>query len=306
MLIDANNMAHRARYAYNLSWQGHDTSVTYGFMRMLIALIKRYHPSSVMVCWDGGVPGYRKRLVPTYKAGRSRADDPTWPAFLIQLDELYDKLPYTGVLQVRRKGIEADDLIAHAAILAEDSVVIVTADDDMYQCINDNVSVLKPGKADRLIDYETFLEDYGFEPSWYVAYKTLQGDNSDNISGVQGIGPKTAQKLIISGDVMSNVPVHLEDRFNQFINSGAYNAAYTAIDLSSDLAGARLTLIRALDEWKAYSKNIIYKWCFNRGFTSLIETSSLGATFGGLSRPRLCISRGQYPLMWDHERCGYG
>jgi DNA polymerase-1 len=304
LIVDGNNMAHRARHAYQLSYLGKDTGVMYGVMRMLMTLLGKYRPSGVIFCWDGGRPAFRKRLVPAYKAGRSKADDPTWAAFILQLNELEKMLPHTGVLQVKRVGIEADDLMAHASVMVEDEAVIVSSDDDLMQCIMDGVSVLKPGKKNVMYTEELYLEKYGFHPVWHVLYKVLQGDGSDNIPGVPGIGPKTAMKLCQVGGkgILSACPRHLIGNLEEFIQSGAYNAAYTVIDLKDDMAGARFTLVRALENWRRYSKRRIYDWCFSNGFASILESGSLGVTFGSLRAPVFDVEGMRCPVIWDAER----
>lgn len=304
LLIDGTNMAHRARHAYQLSYRGRDTSVTYGVMRMLMALVKKHKPVGVVFAWDGGTPGFRRRLVPTYKTNRKRDDtDPSWISFLSQLNELERILPSTGVLQVRRRGIEADDLIAQAAIMAVDDCLIISNDDDLLQCVDEGVSVLKPGKKDVVYDIDNFEELVGYPVYQFVAAKVLQGDSSDNIPGVHGIGPKTAQK-IFSGPhgnaSIANLTGRLRERTMEFIEDGKYNASYTAIDLSEDRTGARRVLLEA--EWQPYDNKAVMSWCIKYGFTSIIEAGSLGLLFGPMKKPVFDAEELRVPRVWDYGR----
>jgi DNA polymerase-1 len=166
---------------------------------MLQSLITNYKPHSVVLCWDGGTPDFRKALVPSYKANRGKdRDELEYLDFMCQLQELWRILSQFGILQIKRKGIEADDLLYHASRLLDGDAIIVTADEDLLQAVTDQVSVFKPGKKEQLITPDTMeipVEDF-------VEYKTLQGDSSDNIPGVNGVGPKTAQKISCEGGIL--------------------------------------------------------------------------------------------------------
>jgi len=297
LIIDANNLAYRARYAYNLSYKGKDTSVTYGVMRMLMSLMKKFKPDACMMAWDGGTPGFRKRLVPSYKATRKgREDDPTWPEFLSQLQELENILPCTGVLQVRRIGIEADDLMAQAARMSLSESIIVTTDGDLLQCITAYTSVYSPSR-DVLYTHDNFEELIGYPVHQHIICKALQGDSSDNIAGAVGVGPKTALKILNGNE--NRIPKSTQERLKAFRESGNYEAAYTAMDLNYDVVGARYVLLNA--KWQGYDKRL-YQWCMKCGFVSLIEAGSFGVIFGGLRQP-LFDDKLRMPRVWDYNRC---
>ena len=299
LIIDGTNLAHRARHAYNLSYRGKDTSATYGVMRMLVALVKNYDPDSVVFAWDGGTPGFRRRLVPEYKSKRKHDEDPTWLEFLAQLDELEKILPYTGVLQVRRRGIEADDIMAHAAQMLVGDSLIITTDDDLLQCVDGTTSVFKPGKKDTIYRKSNFEDEVGWPPYKHVLSKVLQGDSSDNINGVFGIGPKTVAKLLKAKNVLDAARPKMRTRIEEFIEDGSYAKAYSVIDLSPDRAGARLALLRA--KWHRPHVKRLYKWCIDRGFISIIEQESL-TVFGSLREPRFDDTLRRTPLVWDYRR----
>jgi len=300
LIIDGTNLAHRARHAYDLSYRGKDTSTTYGVMRMLAALVRNYNPSSVVFAWDGGTPGFRRRLVPEYKSKRKHEEDPTWLEFLAQLGELEKILPYTGVLQVKRRGIEADDIMAHAAQMLTGDNLIITTDDDLLQCVDDATSVFKPGgKKGTIYRMSNFEDKVGWPPFKFVLSKVLQGDSSDNIKGVFGIGPKTAHKLLQHDNVLEAASPKLRDRIEKFIEDGSYVKAYGAIDLSHDRAGARLTILRS--KWHPAHVKRLYKWCIDRGFVSIIEQESL-SVFGRLREPQFDKLLRRTPLVWDYGR----
>lgn len=298
LIIDGNNMAHRAHYAYNLSFRGHDVSAIYGTVRMIQALIRQFKPQAVIICWDGGIPNYRKRLIPAYKGTRKRDQDPSRQDFVWQLQELQRIVPYFGILQVRRIGLEADDLMYQASIMLCDThPIIVTSDEDLLQALSPTVSVYKPGKQNTLIEYEDHQMDFVGEE--FVEWKALQGDSSDNIKGVMGVGPKTATKIL---DGIS-ISERLQAKVDEYYASGAFDNAYDCIDLSCDRSGARYAILDAVH--RPFDRVETIQWCIQYGFTSLMETHSLGMTFGKLKEPKFDIDGLGIPRVWDYKRYPY-
>lgn len=198
LLIDAKNLAYRAKYTFQRSHRGQDVSVIYGFLTVLLSYVERYAPSSVIVCWDGGIPADRMKLVPQYKANRHKNNDPLeLEEFQRQQDALVRIIPSIGMINVLQKGMEADDLLFHASRILEGECIIVSTDGDMLQAITPDgrVQVFNP-LVDKMINWSNFQENIGVQPEQYVDYKTLMGDKSDNISGVPGIGEAFAKELL--------------------------------------------------------------------------------------------------------------
>lgn len=138
LLFDANNLAYRCRYAYDLSHNGEDVSVLFGFLKVLSSTIRKFGDVKVVVaCWDGGVPAYRKEAQPEYKASRDHSDDETYRDFVRQVRILHNFLPKLGVSSVRKRNCEADDLIAKAAKVFHGDYlkIIVSSDKDLLQCV---------------------------------------------------------------------------------------------------------------------------------------------------------------------------
>lgn len=154
------------------------------------------------ICWDSK-KSIRKELFPEYKANRKAEDD-----FSPEEWEQYNKakditrktiLPYIGIVNnFRQSGYEADDLIAKAVDNSHENI-IVSNDRDLYQLLADNgartCSIYHPLKK-KLYTFQDFSEEFGIEVWEYVNYKALQGDSSDNIPGLKGIGPKKAKQII--------------------------------------------------------------------------------------------------------------
>lgn len=302
LVIDASNMGHRARYSYSLSNRGRDTSVTYGVLRMTMAAIKEVRPSSVLMCFDGGSPRFRTVACPTYKINRKHGgeEDPTYVEFVRQMNELQRMLPYFGIMAVRRLGIEADDLMYHAAEMLDESV-LVTNDDDLLQAVNDKTSVMRSTKnKSNLVTLQNFKEQTGYTPDNFLMAKAIIGDSSDNIPGVKGVGPVLAQKMF-EGDAMNinALPHTLVGRVRDFIDKDLYGVLVT-ISLAYDLAGARYTLINT--PWMPYNGKMVYKYCMENAFQSLMEAGSLGGMFGSLRQPEFDPTGLRCPRIWDWKR----
>jgi 5'-3' exonuclease len=300
LIIDASNMAYRARYSYSLSFKGRDTSVTYGVLRMLMTLVRDQRPDSVIMCFDGTKPLSRSVMIKQYKTNRTHDDDPTYVEYLRQLRELQRMLPYFGMLCVKRDGIEADDLMYHASRMVDNSI-IVTNDDDLLQAVDKCTSVLKPLKKDfRMITHNNFMDEVGVEMGWFLSAKALLGDSSDNIPGCMGVGPATIKKIYGAGhENISDLNPTMRQRIRDFWDND-FDNVMQCISLQYDVFGSRQALLSA--QWVPYTNAMTYKYCIDNAFTSLIEAGSLGSTFGPLKKPRLSADGYRVPRIWDAIR----
>ncbi len=200
-LIDGNSIAYRAFYALPedlATKSGQVTNAVFGFTRMLIRLLKDFHPEAVAVAWDVSRETFRTESYPEYKANRAKAPD----HFRSQLPLIDGVLEALQIAQLRAEGYEADDIIATLCRGAVDEgweVLIVTGDRDAFQLIGGPVRVVytRRGISDTVIADERYVEErYGIAPPQYVEYAALRGDSSDNLPGVPGVGEKTASRLI--------------------------------------------------------------------------------------------------------------
>jgi DNA polymerase-1 len=208
-LIDGNSIAYRAFYALPedlATKSGQVTNAVFGFTRMLIRLVKDFHPDGIAVAWDVSRQTFRSEAYPEYKAQRAKAPD----HFRSQLPLIDEVLETLDITQIRREGFEADDLIAtltRNAVADGWEVLIVTGDRDAFQLVGGPVRVVytRRGISDTVLaDAPYVLERYGIRPDQYLDYAALRGDNSDNLPGVPGVGEKTASRLIADyGDVDS-------------------------------------------------------------------------------------------------------
>jgi len=303
LLVDGNNMCYRALYTLDLSHAGVDTSITYGVMLMLVNLLKEHKPSSMVVCFDGGTPPFRKRLLPEYKEHRQSREIDKWKDIFRQINELcYVGLPAHGVMTMRKRHCEADDLIAQAAMMAEDEVLIVSGDDDLLQCVTKTVSVYNPMK-ETMSTWDTME----IQSADILLYKMFCGDKSDNVSGIKGIGPKTAEKILAyleeAGvmdysyqslcEIVHDLPLN-NAQIAGLLNLGEerWNAMWDVMDLWSDRCGARIAVSKAT--WKPIDVEAVKRWYFSNGFVSLLEDNAV-SLFHHLVKPKFSLGRLRTP-----------
>ncbi len=195
-LIDGSAYIYRAYHAITplSNSQGLPTHAVYGFINIMNRVIREKNPQFMAIAFDMKGPVFRHEIYSDYKANR-----PPMP------DDLVCQLPYIrkvsramNILCLEQEGVEADDLIASAAIQLsknDQPVVIVSGDKDLLQLVSDHIVLWEP-MADRLMDREAVTAKYNVGPEKLNDLFALIGDSSDNVPGVPGVGPKTADKLI--------------------------------------------------------------------------------------------------------------
>lgn len=202
LAIDGNSIINRAFYGIKLltTKTGLYTNGIYGFMSILNRLLEAENPDGVVVAFDLHAPTFRHREYSEYKAGRK----PMPEELRQQMPILKKLLPLFGYTCLETEGFEADDILGTVARLCEEShntCVIATGDRDSFQLVSDSTKVLlsatKMGRPE-ITAYtpDVIFEKYGVEPKQMIEIKALQGDTSDNIPGVPGVGEKTADELI--------------------------------------------------------------------------------------------------------------
>lgn len=202
LLLDGHSLAFRAFYALpaqNFSTTGgQHTNAVYGFLGMFLGLMEKEQPTHVAAAFDLSGPTFREESFPAYKAQRPATPD----EFKGQIGLIRRSLEALGVETIDKEAYEADDIIATLATLGQEAgmrVLICTGDRDSLQLVNDDVTVLYTLKG--VSDLHRFTpeaveEKYGVTPTQYPDLAALRGDTSDNMPGVPGVGPKTAQKWI--------------------------------------------------------------------------------------------------------------
>lgn len=216
VIIDGKSVFYRGYYAMgNLSLEdGTPTGGVYGFASLAFEVIRKLKPDYVVVAWDkkGTSTAKRSTIYPEYKAGRKKAPDD----FYEQIPLLKEFLKTLGWPLFETDGYEADDILGTLAVQANKLGVeanLITSDLDMLQLIDENTKVfaMKRGFSDiEEFDLEYFENKYGLKQSQFLDLKALQGDSSDNIPGVPGIGPKTATQLLQEFFTLEGIYENLE------------------------------------------------------------------------------------------------
>jgi DNA polymerase-1 len=201
-LIDGSGYIFRAYYAIRplTSSKGVPTNATYGFIQMLLKLLREHQPKYVAIAFDNKTPTFRHELYSGYKANRPPPPEDLIPQFA-WIQKVVDAF---GIKKVVQPGFEADDLIGTLTKKARQigrQVIIVTGDKDFMQLVDGEVWLLDELRASKsgaelFVDREGVREKFGVDPEHVVDILALAGDSSDNVPGVRGIGEKTAMELV--------------------------------------------------------------------------------------------------------------
>ena len=202
LILDSNSILNRAFYGvrYLSARDGTPTNAIYGFLNILLKLIKEQEPDYICAAFDVKAPTFRHKQYEGYKAQRK----PMPEGLAAQMPLAKDVLRAMGVTILEKEGYEADDIIGTVARLCEESEIscfIATGDKDDLQLASDKTKVIltvtKSGYNETIIyDDKAVKEKYYVTPTEFIDVKALMGDPSDNIPGVKGVGEKTAMSLI--------------------------------------------------------------------------------------------------------------
>jgi DNA polymerase-1 len=195
-LVDVSSMFFRAFYAVRplTSPAGVPVNAVYGFLSMLIKLLKEEKPDYMVFCYDRKEPSFRKEMYQEYKANRSEMPEDLG----VQIPYIKKFADLLGIPSMEVPNYEADDIIGtltHWGIKQGVQVVIVSGDKDFGQLITDNV-ILYDTMKDHRYNVAGVFEKWGVRPDQFIDYLSIVGDASDNIPGVRGIGEKGAIKLL--------------------------------------------------------------------------------------------------------------
>ncbi len=212
LVIDGNSIINRAYYGIRplSNHKGVFTNALFGFMNIYLKVTGEIKPGRVAVAFDLEAPTFRHKADAEYKSNRKGMPD----ELAMQMPYLKQILQYMGISCVTAEGFEADDILGTLAAVCDSSgedCSILTGDRDSLQLITDHVTVhLVTNKETILYTPEVFRTEYGFDPISMIDLKALMGDTSDHISGVKGIGKKTAETLIQNWHSIENLYANLE------------------------------------------------------------------------------------------------
>ena len=214
LVVDGNSILNRAFYGIKplTTKDGMFTNAIYGFLTIFERMKADVQPDAVAIAFDLKAKTFRHKAYDLYKANRKGMPE----ELHMQMAPLKELLTDLGYQLVTCEGYEADDILGTLSKKCADTgnlCVIATGDRDSLQLVNDSVSVRLAKNLNGTMMYtpEVVKEEYGVEPKKLIEIKAIQGDSSDNIPGVAGIGPKGATELIQKYDNIEYIYEHLDD-----------------------------------------------------------------------------------------------
>ena len=221
VIIDANNLSYRWLQRPNYGSFGAD------FIRTIQSLSKSYEAARTIVCFDFGKSYYRMDMHEEYKGTRKKPQDEEeikkYEEFFAVLNDLPEQLD-EEVLKFR--GVEADDILAWITQYVSDKydhTWIISSDRDLYQLVDENISIFNIFGR-REVTIQSLRDDFDVSPSEYMLSRIIEGDKSDNILGIDGIGPKRAQTLAREHKTLDSLlealPIKGRSKYIQNLNAG--------------------------------------------------------------------------------------
>ena len=292
LIVDGHALMYRAYHAFPalLDAEGNNAGALFGFLRILLSVLKDVQPQCWLMAFDDPAPTKRRLKYDFYKANRPPMPDDLRP----QVTKIEQAVALMGAPVIQKPGIEADDIIGTISRQISENgqaqVLILTGDRDSFQLVDDHVHVLVPnGSRQRrqkqnepLLEYNAarVKQKMGVEPAQIVDFKALAGDASDNIPGVNGIGTKTAAALIEQfGDLdtiyqaidmeqatemrASIVAKLLADRENAYISRELAQIDRYVDDLGFDYEACHII---------GYNRPVVVQLLESYGFKSLVKS----------------------------------
>ncbi len=247
LLVDGFNLMYRCYFALPelTRADGFPTGALHGWVKGLWKLADQEKPEGTLVFFDLGGAQDRLALHPEYKAQRAEMPD----ALRQQIDPIKQLTRAMGLVGIEQYGVESDDVLAAQAVAfarAGHESIIVSSDKDFAQVVSDRIKIMLPPPSAnpklgwRLLDAAGVQEKFGVPPAQIADYLALIGDTSDNIPGIDGVGPKTAAKWLAEFQTLEGVIAHAAelkpDRFRAAVAAEAdklrLNLRLTTLNLS--------------------------------------------------------------------------
>ncbi|HVT27341.1 MAG TPA: DNA polymerase I, partial [Lacipirellulaceae bacterium] len=206
--VDAHSLIFQVFHALPemSSPRGEQVGAVYGFVRDMLYLIEEKKPDALICAFDVSGPTFRDELFDAYKAERGEMPE----ELSSQIPKIERVLQAFGIPILTCQGYEADDVLATIARLCDEAganCFIVTGDKDCRQLITDRVAVYNIRK-NQIFDAAALRQEWGIGPDQVIDFQALVGDKVDNVPGVPGIGPKTAQQLLETYGTLDNLLEH--------------------------------------------------------------------------------------------------
>lgn len=280
LLIDSHALIHRAFHAFPDSLttsSGEVVNAVYGFARLLLEVLEKFEPDYVIAATDMPGKTVRHQKYGQYKANRKPADD----LLIQQLPLVQTLLEHFDIPMIGIEGFEADDVIG----TLDDSfgkqghghhTIIVTGDRDLFQLVDKDTSVYLAGTSfskSKLFDPKGVEEKMGVGPDYIIDIKALEGDSSDNIPGVAGIGKKGAATLVSEFGHLEEIYESIEDVPNRYKNKllENYEIAKTSQELATIIKDVPLTCEFSEGEFGTFASGELRQFFQEMQFNSLLR-----------------------------------
>ena len=256
LLVDGFNLMYRCYFALPelTRADGFPTGALHGWVKGLWKLADQEKPEATLVFFDLGGAQDRLAIHPEYKAQRAEMPE----GLRQQIEPIKQLTRAMGLVGIEQHGVESDDLLAAQAVAlakAGHESIIVSSDKDFAQVVNDQIKIMLPPPSAnpklgwRLMDAAGVREKFGVPPTQIADYLALIGDTSDNIPGIDGVGPKTAAKWLAEFHTLEGVIAHAgelkPDRFRAAVAAEAEklrkNLKLTTLNLSLPTVAAEKT-----------------------------------------------------------------
>lgn len=279
VIIDANSVIHRAFHALPplKNKKGELVNAVYGFLLVLLKIIKEFDPKYLAACFDLGEPTFRKKAYDQYKAKRKKAPQ----EFYDQIPKLKEVLNIFNIPVCEKPGFEGDDIIGTLSSSSRPAAknIIVSGDLDTLQLVDENTNVYflsKGVKEAALYNKNLVKKRYeGLSGEELIDYKALRGDLSDNIPGVKGVGEKTALELIKNFKTIENLYKNISDESIGEKTRAKLLANKDMAFLSKDLARIKKDVPMEISlskyQWGGYDPRKAKDVLEELGFKSLIK-----------------------------------
>lgn len=209
-LVDASGFIYRAFYGMDKLTKKDGTPIgaVYGFCSMILAAVSTHKADIFAIVFDSSRTTFRNQIYQDYKSNRAETPPDLIPQFSI-IKHACDAL---NISKIEQPGFEADDIIATYTKFLSNfgyNIKILSSDKDLMQLINDKVCLFDCMKS-KTIKASDVISKFGISPEKMIDFQSLTGDRSDNIPGIEGIGPKTAAKLLNQFDTAENMYNHID------------------------------------------------------------------------------------------------
>jgi len=280
-LIDGSALFYRAYFAFIrnplINSKGENTSATFGFVNSLLKLLREENPDYLAVVYDSHKPTFRHEMYDKYKSNRVKMPE----ELAEQLPRIEEVVKALNIPSYALDGYEADDIIGTIAKKAEDEnyeVWCVTGDKDFFQLVSDNVKIYYPPRSTTSkplkMGREEVKEKFGVYPELVIDKLALMGDSSDNVPGIPGIGPKTADNLLNQFKSLDNILVGYENIKSKGVRQKVSSNIESA-KLSKELVtiNTQVPVDFKIDEMKRQPANLetAKKLFFELEFTTLLK-----------------------------------